>query len=189
MKTVARSRPPGRIVLLNGTSSSGKTTLAKRLQALSTTEAFLHISLDAFRGMEPPGYWAPGTKQLWPARVEALCRSINSTAATYARGGESVIVDHVLPREAWSWIAEDWAGLPALFIGVHCGAEELLHREQARGDRPTGLASSQLGAVHAERVYDFEVDTTRASADECAACLYAWLATEPENGPERGVPD
>lgn len=181
MKTARRlSRPVGRILVLNGTSSSGKTTLAKRLQALSQSETFLHISLDAFRDMEPAGYWSPEVEHLRQVRVEALCRAINATAATYARAGESVIVDHVLPHQAWSWAAEDWAGLPVLFVGVRCSAQELSRREQARADRPLGLAASQIRTVHRDRVYDFEVDTTAATADECAAALYAWLATRPE---------
>jgi chloramphenicol 3-O phosphotransferase len=181
MKTVRRRpRPAGRILVLNGTSSSGKTTLAKRLQALSRSEAFLHISLDAFRDMEPPGYWAPEAERLRQPRVEALCRAINATAATYARAGESVIVDHVLPREAWSWAAQDWAGLPVLFVGVRCSGQELARREHARADRPIGLAASQIGKVHLDRTYDFEIDTTTATADQCAAALYAWLATRPE---------
>ncbi|MFL6111996.1 MAG: phosphotransferase-like protein [Catenulispora sp.] len=113
-----------------------------------------------------------------------LCRSINATAATYARAGESVIVDHVLPRTAWSWIAEDWAGLPVLLVGVHCGAKDC-----CTGNKRVAIgqvaAASQLRTVHAGRVYNVEVDTTTASVDECAARLYAWLAARPEHIPGR----
>lgn len=181
MAHVAKHQAVGRIIVLNGPSSSGKTTLAKHLQVLSTSEAFLHVALNAFRDMEPPGYWGTDTKDLWPLRVEALCRSINAAAAAYARAGESVIVDHVLPEQGWSWMAQDFAGLPVLFVGVHCGAEELARREMARGDRPIGLAASQ-GRVHQKRAYDFEVDTTQVSAQECAKVLHAWL--NEEHGPK-----
>jgi chloramphenicol 3-O phosphotransferase len=172
-KPIAR-RAFGRIIVLNGTSSSGKTTLAKHLQLLSSSEAFLHVSLDSFREMEPPGYWSAGAKDLWPLRVESLCRSMNAAAAAYARAGESVIVDHVLPDEGWSWMAQDFAGLRVFFIGVHCDPAELLRREQARGDRPAGLAASQHG-LHRGRVYDFQVDTTSVGAQECAKALHRWL--------------
>lgn len=171
---VNNQRAFGRIVVLNGPSSSGKTTLAKHLQALSTSESFQHVSLDAFRAMEPPGYWATTNTELWPVRVEALCRSINAAAAMYARAGESVVVDHVLPVEGWSWMVQDFAGLQVLLVAVHCELDVLVHREQARGDRPAGLAASQTH-LHRERVYDFKVDTTRFSAQECAESLHAWL--------------
>lgn len=172
-------RPTGRVVVLNGASSSGKSTLAKHLQALSTSEAFQHVSLDAFRAMEPPGYWSASTKELWPFRTEALCRSINAAAAAYARAGESVIVDHVLPAQGWSWMAEDLAGLQVLVVGVHCDPEELVRREQARGDRPAGLAASQVG-LHRERAYDFELNTTRLDSTDCAKMLHAWLLGSPK---------
>lgn len=174
MQDKAKARQPGRIVVLNGPSSSGKTTLAKHLQALSTFEAFQHVGLDAFRAMEPPGYWDARTKELWPSRIEALCRTINAAAATYARAGESVIVDHVLPIEGWPWMAHDFAGLPVFVVGVHCELEELVRRERARGDRPAGLAASQTG-LHRNRDYDFELDTTNFGSMDCAKALHAWL--------------
>lgn len=170
------NRRTGRIVVLNGASSSGKTTLAKHLQALST-EAFQHVSLDAFRDMEPPGYWA-GSKELWPLRVEALCRAINAAAAAYARSGESVVVDHVLPDEGWTWMSQDFAGLQVHVVAVHCDPQELARRERARGDRPAGLAASQAG-LHRERDYDFELDTTHVDAGAGAEALLAWLTEQP----------
>lgn len=175
----------GRIVVLNGPSSSGKTTLARNLQALSTSEAFLRVSLDSFRDMEPPGYWSADARALWPSREEALCRSINAAAAIHARAGESVIVDHVLPAQAWSWMAQDFAGLPVFLVGVRCAREELLRREQARGDRPAGLAASQ-GRLHHNRIYDFELDTTHAGAPDCARILQAWLTGQPWLGGHQG---
>ena len=43
----------GNVVLLNGCSSAGKTTLALELQAISN-EPFQHIALDQFRDGLPP---------------------------------------------------------------------------------------------------------------------------------------
>lgn len=174
MNAEAAGRRIGRIVVLNGASSSGKSTLARNLQALSTSEAFHHVSLDAFRAMEPPGYWDASARDLWPSRTEALCRSINAAAATYARAGESVILDHVLPIEGWTWLARDFAGLRVSFVGVHCELGELVRREEARGDRPAGLAASQVG-LHRERTYDFELNTTQLDSMSCAKALYQWL--------------
>jgi chloramphenicol 3-O phosphotransferase len=46
---------PGRIVLLNGSSSAGKTTLARTLQVLRD-EPWFHLALDQFRDGMPPAY-------------------------------------------------------------------------------------------------------------------------------------
>lgn len=43
----------GRIIILNGTSSSGKTTLARVLQKQLSTP-FYFIDIDTFVSMEPP---------------------------------------------------------------------------------------------------------------------------------------
>jgi len=47
---------PGTVIVFNGASSAGKTSIAKALQTKLGTP-YLHVQLDAFRAMEPPGYW------------------------------------------------------------------------------------------------------------------------------------
>ena len=46
---------PGRIVLLNGASSAGKTTLARAFQD-QRQEPWFHLALDQFRDGMPPAY-------------------------------------------------------------------------------------------------------------------------------------
>jgi len=104
---------------------------------------------------------------------------MNATAAEYARHGQNVLLDHVLLAEGWTYMAEDLAGINVFLVGVHCSAEVLDARERSRGDRPFGLASSQTGQVHRDRVYDFEVDTTHQSPTECAAHVRRWLESDP----------
>ncbi|WP_175907827.1 MULTISPECIES: phosphotransferase-like protein [Burkholderia] len=45
-------RPAGRVIVLNGPSISGKSTLAKYL-CENLEQQHLHVELDAFRRMEP----------------------------------------------------------------------------------------------------------------------------------------
>ena len=112
-------------------------------------------------------------------RVAALCRAMNATAAEYARHGQNVLLDHVLSAEGWVYLADDLAGLSVLLVGVHCSVEVLHARERSRGDRPLGLASSQAGQIHTDRVYDFEVDTSLENSIECAANVRRWLESGP----------
>lgn len=100
--------------------------------------------------------------------------------AAMAEVGNDVVVDHVL-SEPWRLIdcltvlrPED-----VLFVGVRCSPAELARREEARGDRPSGLAALQYGLVHEHGDYDFECDTSTASARECAELIKEFLPRRP----------
>ncbi|WP_133650433.1 chloramphenicol phosphotransferase CPT family protein [Paraburkholderia flava] len=169
--------PYGTIVVLNGPSSTGKSTLSKYL-CENLVEHHLHIELDAFRNMEPANYWDV-EKQVIQVRVAALCRAINATAATFSRHGQAVIVDHVLSSDAWHYMLEDLIGLPVFIVGVFCSLEILIARELTRGDRKIGTAKSQFDSIHANRHYDHVVDTSSSSASDCAQLVLEWLRSRP----------
>jgi chloramphenicol 3-O phosphotransferase len=164
----------GRIVVLNGASSAGKTSIARELQRMLPV-AYLHVQLDAFRAMEPPGYFEGIAPELRKLRVTALCRALNATAAAYARHGQGVLLDHAVPPDYWPLLMEDFTGLPLVRVGVHCDPVVLAARECVRGDRPLGLAASQVESIHASRCYDLEVDTTACTPVECAQRIRAHL--------------
>ena len=166
----------GRVLVLNGASSSGKTSLAKALQAV-LPEPHQHVQLDAFRAMEPTGYWEQLDKDAAKVRVAALCHAMHSAVAAFARNGQHVILDTVLDRaSAARYLVDDLGAIGFSLIGVHCAPDELERRETARGDRPSGLARRQSESIHAGRSYDFSVDTTHTGAAKCAAEISAWLA-------------
>jgi chloramphenicol 3-O phosphotransferase len=165
------------VVVLNGCSSAGKTSLAKELQR-SLAEPFIHLSLDAFRAMEPDGYWE--SKDDMALREAALCRAMNAAVCVYANHGQNVIFDHVLTKRPWSYLLEDFSPeIPTYLVGVSCALEELIRREQLRPERTPGLAQSQWSKVHAGRTYDFSVDTTTTSTADCAQALVSWLMRRP----------
>ncbi len=175
----ADSSGRGRIVVLNGCSSAGKTSLAKRLQEIATREAFLHVQLDAFRAMEPPGYFDVADTVVRERRFVALCRAIDRAAMALADGGQDVIVDHVLHPAAWDVLLDDLAQHDVLLVRVECAVEVAEARERGRPDRRPGLARSQVDAIHRGRDYDYQVDASSMTADAAAAALLAWLRTAP----------
>lgn len=97
-----------------------------------------------------------------------------------ASAGNDVIVDHVLSEP---WRLRDcltvMAGIDVVFVGVHCSLEELQRREQQRGDRPLGTAAGQIGQVHAQAMYDLEVDTGTGSIEACSARIKAYVEGDP----------
>lgn len=168
----------GTIVILNGTSSSGKTSLVKALQNL-LDEPFLDAGLDRFLWMLPPRYLRP---PLWDEvlgrAVEAgpaghrLVAGMHHAIEALSRSGCNVIADHVLVEPAWLHeCSRLFADLPAYLVGVYCPLAVLEERERERKDRTWGQARAQLGRVHAHGIYDVEVDTYKASPEECALSI------------------
>ncbi|TDP61461.1 chloramphenicol phosphotransferase CPT family protein [Roseateles toxinivorans] len=172
---MAVSQHAGKVIVLNGTSSAGKTSLALELQRVAPELQPIHVQLDAFRAMEPAGYWSIEYKEQGLLRLEALCRAINSAVAQFARFGQNVILDHVLTPEACRFLLEDLAGHDVLLVKVECSHEQLRLREAGRGDRESGLAESQLESVHTACSYDFEVNTTSSPPTELARRVAVWL--------------
>lgn len=181
----------GHIILLNGTSSSGKSTLAKALQTV-LPEPYLHIGIDTMvfalpkRYLYPP-LWQEVFKYTWPAEgsdaslvIEAaplghqLMSGLHHTVAALAQTGNNVIVDHVLLDPKWvQECATVLGSFPALFVGVYCPLTVVEERERDRKDRTLGQARAQFDKVHAHGIYDVTVDTSVAMAEECAAQIMA----------------
>lgn len=139
-----------------------------------------HVQLDAFRAMEPPGYW-DGWEQRDAGTVRnmmaALCGAMCAAALQYSSHGQQVILDVALTNpQARSMVVDLLHGRPVYLVGVHCSAEELERRERQRGDRNIGLAASQIAWIHRPMIYDIEIDTTGKTAEAAAVELLAWLA-------------
>ncbi|WP_309234835.1 chloramphenicol phosphotransferase [Nocardia sp. XZ_19_385] len=182
---------PGRVIFLNGTSSSGKTTLARAIQDESESP-FLHWGIDTLFAMVPPkwggGLDGPLSRDgFWYDRAEhdvdghplvvvrygssglRMLRSGCAAAAAFAHGGNDVVVDEMLlsPELMPLWMSA-LSGLDALVVAVRCPLEVAEQREVARGNE-RGLARGHLRTVHRHDVrYDLSVDTSTATPAELA---------------------
>ncbi|MGQ0550607.1 MAG: chloramphenicol phosphotransferase CPT family protein [Armatimonadota bacterium] len=166
---------PGKIVLLNGTSSSGKTSIVGALQKI-LEDPYLHAGIDRFLWMLPARFL---DRPLWDEVLgrateaglvgQRLMSGMHHAIAALSRAGNNVIADHVLVDPQWlDECARLFSDLPTYFVAVHCPLEVLKKREKARKDRTWGQASKQFGIVHAHGIYDMEVDTSTTSPEECA---------------------
>ncbi len=166
---------PGTIILLNGTSSSGKTSVVRALQEV-LNEPFLEAGVDKFLWMLPGRYL---NRPLWDDVLglavqagqvgERLISGMHHAIAALSRAGSNVVADHVLVESRWlQECAALFSGLPAYLIAVRCPLAILEQREQMRANRTPGQARAQCDRVHAHGVYDLEVDTGRLSPIDCA---------------------
>ncbi len=155
----------GNVIILNGASSAGKTTLSRCLQS-TFSEAYLVCSLDAFWNMTP--YDIPAGSKNFPNMKLALAKSVKALAET----GHNVIVDIVFCGEkTYREMISELSQLNLTLVKVECSLAELEKRELARGDRKIGLASLQYESVHRGVLYDLTVNTENHSPEQCAQAI------------------
>lgn len=181
---------PGRIILINGTSSSGKTTIVKGLQS-ALPDLWLEMGIDRFAHAVPARvdgqptwtllfrYVRPEGTSDGPFTIETttlghqFIAGMHAAVAAVAAAGLNVIVDHVLLEQAWvDDFTRLWAPFDVLFVGVRCPLDVVVRRELERRDRTLGQAEAQVRVVHrwADR-YDLEVDTSVLSPDDAVAVI------------------
>lgn len=170
------------IILLNGVSSAGKTSISNVLRC-TLDEPYLQVSLDAFEDMLPDRY-QEGGPFAWGALFPRMLAGFHRSLAALAGAGNNLLVDHVMVhREGWASTLADCltvlAPFSVYFVAVHCPLDELERREQARGDRFIGTAARQYPLVHLHRRYDVEVNTKTATPEACAEQIRAFVAHNP----------
>ncbi|MFF4573885.1 AAA family ATPase [Streptomyces sp. NPDC001410] len=166
----------GTVVLLNGTSSSGKSSIARALLDLLDGTWF-HMPVDAFHSMRCD---KPIADEDLQAEIDRTAKGFHRAVAGMAAGGNNVVVDHPLSRR---WRLLDLLDLlvpeDAVLIGVRCPLPELERRERERGDRQPGLAAMQYDQVHSHGDHDLDVDTSLLSPEECALRIRDFLPDRP----------
>jgi chloramphenicol 3-O phosphotransferase len=179
-----------RIIVLNGCSSAGKTSISKAIQALSKTP-WLHIGIDTFIGMLPSRFLESG--DLAAEGYYSFVHSENERGAcihvkTEPRGGvffhehvpkvvqlladlgHDMIVDEVIfDAQSMEKILQKLRAHTVFLVQVTCDIDVLLERERLRGDRVIGLANDQFDRLQSYSYdYDLTVDTTTVPAIENA---------------------
>ncbi len=182
--TTPGHRPEGlhlpQVIVLNGTSSSGKTALAHCLQD-TLPEFYLNFSVDSILYAVPPADLAL-MRQGWQIQrpgysFTGLIRGYHAAAAALLKTGIRVIIDNATTREAWREdLVQNLSGYDALWVGVYCDVAMLRAREAKRGDRAIGTAEREAPLVHRGFDYDVKVDTTDISPAAAAGLVLAHLS-------------
>lgn len=168
------------MIVLNGGSSSGKSGIARCLQAV-LPDPWLSFGVDTLVEAMPASMrtsdagivFAPDGEVIVGPEFRTLETAWIEGLATMAHAGARIIVDEVFlggaaSQQRWQQVL---GGLQVLWVGVRCDAPTAAGREIARGDRVAGMAVSQADAVHRGMFYDLEVDTTHTESMECARTI------------------
>lgn len=158
-----------RIVILNGPSSVGKTTLVAELRPL-LPDTFCYYASDQlademFRPI------APGARL---RGRETFFDGFHRSIAAFASAGLDLLVEHIVEKPAW------WADLNRLllpfdvfWVGLLAPIEEVERRERIRGNRTIGEAREHF-ATHDYCSYDFSVHTTQPANATAVQIVTAW---------------
>jgi chloramphenicol 3-O phosphotransferase len=160
----------GRIVLLNGPSSAGKTTLSQAVARRLSTP-WLQMPVDLFHQIRTRPD-ADLTDRQWHDVFHRTRAAYHRALVGAASSGCDVLGDHVLSEP---WRLDDLlrlsVGLDVLLVHVTCSPKELQRREKLRGDREARTAISQSRLVFQHGDCDLTVDTTYGPDEPTAALL------------------
>jgi chloramphenicol 3-O phosphotransferase len=193
------------LILVNGPSSAGKSTLCRTLQA-EIESPYLVTGFDDFVFMSAPRYYRgadtsmqeetdsltalgvemittsePGAPVCVKARFGPVFRKILDAMAPAVRAivdhGNPVIFDHALhDRAMYESYRKAVTGLDVFSVGVTCPLHVLEARERSRGDRVLGRARGLVEVVHTFCDYDVMVDTGSTTPEACVARILEALA-------------
>ncbi|ASP39122.1 chloramphenicol phosphotransferase [Bacterioplanes sanyensis] len=190
------------VIILNGASSSGKSSIAKQLQAL-LPEYYLHLGIDTFIAMMPEksnqltvadqkadGFYFRTVQQDGDAlqRIDSgsygkqINQAYHESVQQLAHNGLNVIVDDIMngkvEQDIWQRVLSN---IETLFVGIHCETSTLVQRERQRQDRVPGSAREQAGRVHLGVEYDLEISTTTSSPQQCAKLIAQFLKQQSQH--------
>lgn len=152
------------VLLLNGPSSAGKSSIAKVLQQrLRESRAdTVIIALDDYLQMSV-------NEPIWEDDVFAIMPRMCGDVSASLQAGRTLIIDHVItsPR-IYHALLVSTTGFQMKTVLVSCSVETLRSREAGRGDRCAGSAEASLQYLYPQSGYDLCVDSGEADSADLA---------------------
>lgn len=161
---------PGRILILNGPSSSGKSTTAALIQA-RMPGPWWHTGMDSLSAMLP----SDGAKREL-CGVESFVAALHRFVADLARNSHDVIYETGLLEQSWTDdLLAHSAGLPLYPVEFVCALDEVRRRESGRPDRMDGYSESLYHALKGRFPTSLTVDAAQLTPEERAARIVEYV--------------
>ena len=161
----------GRILFLNGVTSSGKTSIVEALQARRDV-FFYVVANDLFEEMIGENYLR---EDYWHYLGEVIILMYH-TAKLFSDMGKNVIIDGILvEREGisphYARLCEILRDNPLDIVEVSCPLEVCRQRNLARDDRYETQSEEQAALMAKDIRYSLHLDTGKLSPEECADAI------------------
>ena len=161
----------GRIIFLNGVTSSGKTSIVEALQE-SDDIFFYVVANDLFQEMVGEKFLR---ENYWKYLSEVIIMMYH-TAKLYSDMGKNVLIDGILvEREEikphYQQLVEILKDNPLDVVEVYCPLDICRQRNIIRGDRYETQSDEQQELMADNIKYSLQVDTSIHSASECAEII------------------
>ena len=165
----------GRIIFLNGVTSSGKTSIVEALQARKDV-FFYVVANDLFEEMVGEEYLR---ENYWKYLGEVIILMYH-TAKLFSDMGNNVIIDGILvEREGvaphYERLCKILRGNPMDIVEVSCPPEICRQRNIARGDRYESQSEEQAAQMAKNIRYSMRVETDKLTPEECADAILRTL--------------
>ncbi len=167
-KGMVKNMENGRIIFLNGVTSSGKTSIVESLQ--NQEDIFFYVvANDLFQEMVGENYLR---KDYWKYLSEVIIMMYH-TAKLYSDMGKNVLIDGILvEREEikphYSQLLEILKNNPLDIVEIYCPLDICRQRNIIRGDRYETQSQEQYDLMAENIKYSAKVDTSIYSPEECA---------------------
>jgi adenylylsulfate kinase/chloramphenicol 3-O phosphotransferase len=177
----------GKIIFLNGVTSTGKTSIANAIQ--NKDSGYYNLSNDMFHGLEKQMLDMRARSE-WKADfqhsvylAESLVLMYHTAKTLTSVYGTNVIIDGMLyeidafitkyGKPHYDIMLEILAAADLFIVEVFCPLDICRQRNIARGDRGVNKSQEQYDLMNRHIRYDFRVDTSKNSAEDCAADILA----------------
>lgn len=185
--------PTGTVIILNGPSGSGKSSIQREFQYLMMPNLWIKTGIDTLFDAPMPIitpenmiFWQSPNSIRWVEtstdaqgnnvitllvgeQGEKVAYAMNSAIADYAKNGCNVIVDYIAYEQEWfDDLQKKLEGIQTFYVAVEIPLEVLEAREATRGTSPKGHARSHYFTVYGSKKYDLTVNSATHSAKEIA---------------------
>lgn len=189
-------QPTGTVIILNGPSAAGKTSIQKEFQQVMMPKLWIKLGIDtlfdaplpditveniAFWQKENSIRWVESTKDSEGRGVitlhvgpdgDRVAYAMNSAIAAYAKQGCNIIVDYIAYKKEWTEdLQKKLKHIKNYWVKVAIPLEVLEEREKARGTSPVGHARSHYDHVYGNIDYDLQVFPHIQTAAEIAQLI------------------
>ena len=164
----------GSLVVISGSSGTGKSTLCKALQEALLPDIWLHFSVDSILYCLPQSVLDLANHQNEWSSVDPklIASSAYACAQSLLSAGHNVLFDCVVLSEkrALALLSAFQEYRPVL-VGLSCSWEEIQRRTVARGDRTIAEAEQGFRQAGGHLPYHYTFETTNIPADVIASQL------------------